>query len=555
MEKTNQNNIDKKVQEVMENFQVPFNPDHWAQMEQRLIQLDADEKAFDESVQGKLAASETAYKASHWDLMNQLLEEDLDKENDDFDNSIRHIFNNSEAPYNASHWDLMNEKLNQEFSWKGKIVKYKVLEAALMILLLFTVINILDTEADKNINFNELEKNKIENTKEEKSFKNQGTEWRKRTPVGKNQGKKGQNVTPNPANNPPIVFNTIDDRNIEQNSPQKGSYTEGGASLEKPAIVAARGLNTLEDSNNSSSGNYNKRNGVVETLPTLQAHSIAFEELKGDLNLINEASLDTKSAIAAVEPVDVLRTKALSISALYDEPQVPQPAKKTKWWRLGIFGTANTDMADISFKYKGVEGKGSDWSINKGVGLSLGFKKKRLEVSTGLVYSQKIYQTQLPPEVIRGNIVTGTPERSVLPKSVELDMVQVPLNMSYTALESGRWSIYATVGGSVNMAMKMEANYYNSPSGFSGIDLRNVQATDLPKYGEPFKVGTVKNYNNFYYSAHIGAGVDYKISPKLSIYMQPNFEKHIGTSGIGSRNDKINTLSLYAGLKMNLGKS
>lgn len=554
MEKTNQNNIDKKVQEAMENFQVPFNPDHWTQMEQRLIQLDADEKAFDESVQGKLAASEMAYKASHWDLMNQRLEEDLDKENNDFDSSIRHIFNNSETPFNASHWDLMNEKLNEEFSWKGKILRYKVLEAALMILLLFTVINVLDTEADKNINFNELEKNKIENAKEEKSFKNQGTEWRKRTPVGKNQGKKVQNSTPTPANNPPIVFNTTDDKNIEQNSTQKDLYTEGGANLEKSGALAVKSSNTVEDFENGSSRGYNRKNTIVEILPTLQAHSIAFDELKSDLNSLNE-TLDTKTAIAAVEPVEVLRTKALSISALYDEPQVPQPAKKTKWWRLGIFGTANTDMADISFKYKGVEGKGSDWSINKGLGISLGFKKKKLEVSTGLAYSQKRYQTQLPSEVIRGSIITGTPERSILPKSVELDMVQVPLNISYAALESGRWSIYGTIGGSVNMAMKMAANYYDLPSGFSGIDLRNIQETDLPKYGTPFKVGTVKNHNNFYYSAHIGAGVDYKITPKVSIYMQPNFEKHIGNSGIGSRNDRINTLSLYAGLKMSFGKS
>ena len=56
MEKTNQDKIDKKVQEAMGNLNVPFNPDHWTQMEQKLKQLDATEKAFDESTHQKLSS-------------------------------------------------------------------------------------------------------------------------------------------------------------------------------------------------------------------------------------------------------------------------------------------------------------------------------------------------------------------------------------------------------------------------------------------------------------------------------------------------------------------
>lgn len=555
MEKTNVNKIDEKVQEAMESLQVPFNPDHWTQMEQRLSLLDADEKAFDESVQRRLKGAEMPFNDAHWDLMNQKLS-DLDNEEAGFDNSIRRMFNKSETPYKPANWDLMSDKLDQEFSWKAKVVRYKVVEVALMILFLFTVINMLDTEG---VDVNGLEHNKLEIKNAPKSFENQGADWRNNKSAQPQTIPSEDNRKKVQSNNPPLVLNDI--KTGSQKSLNSSLNTEGGIlKTQTQNAIASIDATNIDFNNNTEQGvneslNLNKKQDALEVLPTIKTLVIAFNETKADLNL-NDKKVIAQEAIAVAEPLEILRTKSLSISSLYDEPELPKSNKKNRWWRLGVFGTANTDMADISFKYKGTEGKGSDWSINRGAGITLGYKKGKLELSTGLAYSQKHYQTQLPTEVIRGSVITGTAERAILPKSVDLEMVQVPLSISYPIKEMGRWSIYGSVGASANMAIGIDVQYYETPSSIQPIfDLRNVNATDLPKYGEPFKVGLEKNYNNFYFSTHLSAGVDYKITPKVSAYIQPNFEKHFGNTGIGTRNDKINTLSLHAGLKVNINKS
>ena len=555
MEKTNQDKIDKKVQEAMESLNVPFNPDHWTQMEQKLKQLDATEKAFDESTHHKLSSFDVPFNASHWDFMSQKLA-DLDTQDVNFDDSLRQTLNKTDIPFSSSHWDMMNQRLDDEFSWKTKIIRFKIVEVALMILFLFTIINVLDTEGSGNS-----EKIPSSNIKKENRIFNQGTEWRNKD--NQYQQNQGENKVINP-NDPPLVFN-------ESGSEKKTDFNSPNQNFNTPnAIIETQAINLNESKgsfvnnavvgseNNTQASSLNKNNDVLKELPVLPTSMFVFNENKA-LNL-NDKKINSKTnseSIAAAEPLEVLRTKALTISELYDEPNTPKLTKRSKWWRLGVFGTANTDLVDVSYIYKGDSGKGSDWSFNKGAGISLGYKRGKLELSSGLVYNQKKYQTQLPPEVIRGGVVINTPERVILPKSVDLDMIQIPLSMSYSIMEFGRWNVYGAIGADFNAVSKINVQYYETPDASNAqktVDLRNIAETDIPKYGEPFKIGLDKNNNNFYFTSHASIGAEYKITPGVSAYLQPNYEKHFGKTGIGSRNDNINTLSLHAGLKMKLGR-
>jgi hypothetical protein len=563
MEKTNQDKIDKKVQEAMENLQVPFNPDHWTQMEQKLKQLDATEKAFDESTHQKLSSLDVPFNASHWDFMSQKLDE-LDSQDANFDDSLRQVLNKTDMPFSSSHWEMMNQKLDNEFSWKTKIIRFKIVEVALMILFLFTVINVLDTEGSVNS-----EKIPSSNIKKEDRKFNQGTEWRNKEILP--QQIKEENKVIN-SNNPPLVFNESgSEKRVDFNNPNQ-YFNALNTDIKTKAINLNESKssfvnNTIEGSdNNTQVTGFNKNNDIIKELPVLPAPLIAFNG-NNSLN-INDKNIDKNidkntdlkkglEIIAAAEPIEVLRTKALTISELYGEPNTPKLTKRSKWWRLGVFGTANTDMVDVSYIYKGDSGKGSDWSFNKGAGISLGYKRGKLELSSGLVYNQKKYQTQLPPEVIRGGVVINTPERVILPKSVDLDMIQIPLSMSYSIMDFGRWNVYGAIGAELNAVSKINVQYYETPDASNAqktVDLRNIAETDIPKYGEPFKIGLDKNNNNFYFTSHASLGIEYKITPGVNAYLQPNYEKHFGKIGIGSRNDNINTLSLHAGLKMKLGR-
>ena len=102
---------EKQIKDYFENFEVPYQPEHWTLMQQRLE-------------------------------IEELAEYTKNKD-DDFDRIISRELSDSEVPYNPAHWQLMEEKLAPQ-SWQGKIIRYKILEAAVILLLLWTSVSVFE---------------------------------------------------------------------------------------------------------------------------------------------------------------------------------------------------------------------------------------------------------------------------------------------------------------------------------------------------------------------------------------------------------------------------
>lgn len=560
MDKNLQHIIDKRAYELLKDSEVPFNQEHWSKMEQQLIQLDADEATFDESLRQTIEKSEPAYQPQHWDLMNQKLNE-LDAQDTAFDNSVRQTMDKSEVAFKPKHWDLMNQQLEQEFSWKAKIVRYKVIETALMLLLLFTAYNILDTEGSNP----ETSERKIEQNQEVKSLKsdknngtksfNQDTEWRQ-----KGQ-KQPNNTQPSVIQSAPIASTDFNKNNqyVKENKLTPSNI------YQNPSVENS--LNSTDVTYSSNSSLKNIQNAIGENqkeevklfdafkaLPLLQTDALVFNDIKGDLDIKKKNAIADNTA--AADPVAVMRPKSLTISALYDEPTLPKMAKKNKWWRLGIFGSGTADYVTSSYLHQGSLTEWANLSSNKGVGFSIGRKKGRVELEMGVAYNKKNYKTALPEEIITGSVVTGKSNRTALPKMVNLDIVRVPLSINYAFKEMGRWQVFASLGTSFNAATKIDIQHYEvkDATAFKAQTLNLRSSSSLPEYGERFKIGLEKNVHNFYFSALAGVGVEYKLTPSISTYLQPTLEKQFGKYGIGSRNDKVNSLNIQAGLKMRITK-
>ena len=557
MEKNNQNieKIDKRVQEVLKDFEVPLNVDHWNLMNQRLDALDNQETAFDESIRRNIQNTEVPFQSNHWDLMNQKLGK-LDSEEAAFDESIRRNLQNSEAKYQSNHWNLMNQRLEQEFSWKAKVVRYKVIEAALMLLLLFTAYNMPDSlledtfgvkfKAEQNPSINSKDLNK---PSENKSF-DRGTEWRNNMPQQENN-KPNSTVDKNGV---PIV-STDSKRNLDESNQVPSSLVFKGNNTEYNIFdnqnIVASDLNSLTSENKAA-------NNVEILMPISlkQAKHIAFEfnKEKLDFNKINAPA----NAIAEISDLNILRPKALTINTLYDEPQLPKMANRNKWWRLGIFGSQSTDYMTSSYVDRGDYNKLADLSFNKGIGANIIRKKGKFEFGMGFIFNKKNYRTHLPPELISGSIVTGPSTQFVLPEVVNLDIVRIPLSMDYHFKSLGRWNMFATIGAAFNATSKIKIDYYDIPATSTTVQTFGLQqrsASSINTYGKSYKFLSLdNNEGNFYYSTHVGIGVECRITPLVSAYLQPIIEKQFGKYGIGSRNDKINSVSVQAGLKMRISQ-
>jgi hypothetical protein len=590
-----ENIIDQKIQEAMGNFEVPYEPLHWDKMQDKMNQIEAQETQFDDSLRNRLSNFEQKFEPTHWAAMASQLD-NLDADDTAFDETIRERVERVEAPYRPSHWEIMNRQLDEHFTLKGKIVRYKIIEVSLMLLALFTAFNLIDTEGpsyekgveipliknEQNIKFNK--------ATEPKTF-NKGYDWRKQN---NNQDSKKQNP------NQPIVstqnvdnqylangvsesgLNIIAQNGSIQNQLQAVQNDKSGVNTE-PAF---RGVNavatTTENKTVSLENAINTANteGVASTYQAQDAVAILSIKTLNELNVASEmplANLDLKATALNLnktnsadiaQAVNILRPKALSISSLYETIDMPK-AKKNQWWRFGLFGTSSADIAETNYTVNDVlKGATNIADGNKGLGFSLGYKKGRIELESGLAYKHKEYIPAVVKVTTGGIIDNPTYTTIVTPNLVKLNVVSVPLNLNYHFVDSKHFNFYSSIGATTNFVTGINA-IYPPEIDVDQVKARLVETNAFLK--SPDNQGYIKEVDialypkgmfndfkfkeNYYFTAQASLGLEYKMSPFASLFLQTGYEQHIFQAGIGSRNDRISSFNLQAGAKMSFGKT
>jgi hypothetical protein len=145
MEMSKENTMDTRVRQMMEDFEVPYQADSWQKMAEKLDNLDAQDADFDLTLKNRLENTALSTPPSRWDLMRQHLD-DLDSQDAKFDDMLRTKVEQTYAKYQSKHWEMMSRRLDEEFSWKARIMRYKVAEVALLLLVIFTVFNYWDSK-------------------------------------------------------------------------------------------------------------------------------------------------------------------------------------------------------------------------------------------------------------------------------------------------------------------------------------------------------------------------------------------------------------------------
>jgi hypothetical protein len=538
MEMNNENTIDSQVRQALDNLEVPYQANHWTKMAEKLDALDAQDADFDTQLKSRLDNTTTPSQPSRWDLMAQQLDA-LDNQDTQFDNMLRERMEQNYAKYQPKHWDIMSRRLDEEFSWKAKIMRYKVAEVGILLLLIFTVFNYLDTEGIEGpiipIRTETPAAKNIKQQPNTKSF-NQGTNWNKRTEPSKSNNEQLDNVTP------PIVSVDINE-GVSNNTFYQN--TDNQLFRQNSDVV-----NVDNSTTSKTDLANNKALGTLTNLPIAKPSTIGVADKFPTMALDNTAK---NEAVAAVEPIGIARPNALSITYLLDEPSIAK--RKSKWWTLGVFTSGTVDKVSSSYMFKFVEKKWSNWSVNKGAGFTISKHKGKVEMEAGLAYHQLKYNTDLPSSVLEGRIITGQPKSPILTKSVELGLVQLPVSAKIHSQDMGKWNIYASLGATANAAFNLDTINFAPIAARSVLStsFRSDNETQFPEYGRPFLVGINKNDNNFYFTANVGVGVEYRLNPLTSLYLQPQIEYHILNPGIGTRKDRINTLSVQAGVKMRMG--
>jgi hypothetical protein len=589
--------IDKKIQAAMGDFEVPYQPSHWDKMQDKMNQMEAQETQFDDSLRNRLSNLEKKFEPTHWAAMASQLD-NLDTGDTDFDDTIRERVERVEAPYSPSHWEIMNKQLDEHFTLKGKIVRYKIIEVSLMLLALFTAFNMIDTEESSKEpveihQFKTEQNTQPSKVTEPKSF-NKGYDWRKQN---NNQNSKKQNP-----NQPIVSLQNVDNQYVINEAPENNLNINAQSDLNQNQLKGVQndknGINSVDKTNlsygvegvnpivatteNKTAGSENTvttQNTEGPTSPSLMQDAVVALSIKSisELNVISEtpmapldlnvSSLNKANSSDVAEAINVLRPKALSISSLYQTIDMPT-AKKNQWWRFGLFGTSSSDIAQTDYSVNNLLKEGTNIAEgNKGLGFSVGFKKGKFELESGLAFKHKEY-TPNSVNVITGSFLdNGGWDTIVTPNLVKMNVLNIPLNFNYYFSESKRFNFYASIGATANFAMGINAIYpaevkidqkakkaqanNNLQSNNTNGDVKQI---DIALYSNGI-IDDFKLKENYYFTAQAALGLEYKMSPFTSLFLQTGYEQHILRTGIGSFNDRISSFNLQAGAKVSFGKT
>lgn len=189
-------------------------------------------------------------------------------------------------------------------------------------------------------------------------------------------------------------------------------------------------------------------------------------------------------------------------------------------------------------------------ALNKSFGVAIAHKKGNLELETGLAYASREYQPRIITEPY-GQFAGYYFEKSL--NKIKYDIASVPLQLKYHILGRSSASIYVMAGVTLNLIAK--ASYDINEVLISGRpDSGRILEDEARLDEKPFIRGVLngdKLSDNYFVSAGFGVGVETKLSARTSAYIQPSYNRHILSNGIGigPNKDKIHTSSLQIGIR------
>ncbi len=557
--------FDKAVKDSLENLEVAYNEQHWAQMEMLLHNLPVGETGdidahFDAIIKDKIGEIEISGAAlgwagiaaglgeaevvdaqfdnifsdklanikgattPSWNNIEKVLEEseitDLQ-----FDAQVAAKLKNIYPSYQSSNWQKLVATLNANFTIREYLYRYKLIEATLMILLLLNIYQYLPTNSTFIQQESTIQELFEQQPAEKLSVPTPAASEKTSTP---NKSVKQANNIKEPAiAKKPIAEKTPTD--TDNNKNVASIATENRIAAENVLARNYAVLNNLPSSNSSSIG---QKTNLTISVSEMNQHLTAYTETGSNI----------------IRTVPSLRPNF--VESQYITPLDCKDCKYTKIparLRLGLIANlainnayvSGGEILDISaFAEKG---------FGYGSGFSLGFKYGRWEIETGLTYAAKQYD----PNIVDAPKAN---EKRTHFQTVHLQTINIPaiLRYNYAVLGKGKWHLYAQTGAALNVILRAEYDLAEvssiSRSKVNDITTSRISQIDFNNgllAGDGLKA-------NRYLSISMGAGAERYISPSWSIFVQPDFHFHFSGNRIGPTEDRINTLNLSFGARKSL---
>ncbi len=520
--------FDENIRKALESLERPFDADAWKAFEERLeSETLSEEPILDKIVFGKLEELEAPLSAGSWALMQQMIEADEAAEVIEseaaIDNTVQEKIGNIRAPYRQQHWQLMAHRLEQELQLRYSLYSYKIAEVALMTLLLLAIARFVP---------------EIEKTHSGPVVSNAAYPTRREPVISENKNQVSDLII------------SADDQSNKALRPASNT-----------SDLALKGGGQVPGGDNGGFGTASADSRNLSLLPAGNLKNIEYED---NAEIGKSRKLSTALQMPESEfGLTSLATKIGQVKPDYtwETPRIalPLPSQK-KELRFSILSTTDinyvfTPSAKLSV-FDTLIATSSDTTAagGYGAGILVSWKKEKWEVQTGGIYSFKRYIPNTP--VFLFKTVNYYIREDF--HGIQLDLLQVPLNVQYHFVDNGNWRFYG-LGGISNHFVASSVyeiertrlpNFaYMSPIPSMPEDDRSIrQEKEFPD--GLVDGGSLKN--NYFLTANIGLGVERYITPRWSVFAQPNYQHYLLSEGIGANKDKFYTFSIYLGTKFGL---
>ena len=479
------NPFDRRIKDKLENHSVPYEESHWDQLEQQLEQ-DLDPAAGDALVLSRMADWEVPYEADTWGRMEALLEHE-DAVASDFDRRAAERLHRMEAPYESANWDLMAQKIDEAFSFRHWLHRYHVPELVLMVLLVFTLVQYL--------------------------------QW---------------GHLPERFVNPPAP-----QEKMEPPAPVKVAPTP-------PAVAFVLPQNTLGGTQGIESP---ATSSIPPAPPIASVKAVSGVQLstRQPLLLLSSPSYSLAGSVwPQLEPF-------AQGSALAGIDAFKQFVKRPFRVYVGAFAGADYNFIhapmDEVFKTQGY------WTDSVGyhAGLLFSMERKKWAFQTGLTYADVAYQPFVPVQQY------GSFDYLVVESfdQIQYRFLQIPIQIRRGFLpNSSKWDVYVLGGVEANLILDayydiQKTEIFSSRSSGAMEDVSGKSKLNEKHFPEGVLNGD-SFFHNTYLSFSAGLGVERTFSTRYLLFAEPIYALPFAGNDIGPNEDRIHRISLRMGVKYRL---
>ena len=514
------------------------------------------DKLFDQFISNQLNGVQPDVNADAWDKFESKLEsKELEEQTSKFDMLVRHKLNqNYLGDYKHEHWQLLNERLDLMAYITNRIAIYKFSELIILFLMVFYVGQSNDWKKIP------LKENNAEIVAQEMVAESTSEQFAEEKTLFPGTLETVNSIFAEVA--APDKADAVSPKQQEFlpiNSGSSLTYfeeTKSETQLER-SVVAANEEIASED----------KFSTLLAELPLLENNTISSledlnQQLKYSLLAYKDQTLTFEDY--RLKQLDLLETNFISANNPVSIAHLLNRKEDNGLdFNVSIFGTLDYNRI-ITPSFKRLRMEGFDrYEAGYGGGLLFGMRWKKWELQTGAYYSAK----HINPEPVKH--VEGSFRDAYLGESLKeyhFNTINIPLNFNYELFNRNDWRIYATAGASMSFVFQAKydvvlvkgksANGYGLSSVGSALTPSTHRtALDQVKFPEGlFDGGSFSE--NTYFSANIGFGVERSLMNRWSIFAQPTY--HQGfiylNEGLGPFTDKINTMSFFTGVRVQINK-